>query len=86
MRYRDFTGNGTVLARMLVVSRKSHGSSGNRDVTLPIHGDLGVESRNGGANGNYQTVFTFITPVTFSNAAFDGNGMVSSTCPATGRP
>ncbi len=74
----QFTGSGTVLSRMLVVSRKSHGSSGARDVTLSIRGDLGIESRNGGANGNYQTVFTFITPVTFSNASFGGNGMVSS--------
>jgi hypothetical protein len=47
-----------------VVSRKTHGSAGTFDVALPLTGTPGVECRApghlpGGANGDYQLVFTF---------------------------
>jgi hypothetical protein len=62
------------------VSRKVHGNAGTFDINLPLTGPAGVESRSGGANGEYQVVFTFATPVTFDSAAISGGGgTVSST-------
>ena len=51
-----------------VVSRKAHGSAGNFDVALPLTGDAGIECRSGGANGDYQIIFTFPSAVTLSGA------------------
>jgi hypothetical protein len=63
-----------------VVSRKSHRSAGAFDIDLPLTGDAGVECRSGGANGDYQLVFTFLSEVTFDNAVIsDGAGSVSGT-------
>jgi hypothetical protein len=46
-----------------VASRKIHGATGAFDIELPLAGSVGVECRSGGANGNYQLVFTFADPL-----------------------
>ncbi len=62
-----------------VVSRKIHGGAGTFDINLPLTGNSGVECRSGGANNDYQIVFTFPSAVTFTNAAVTaGTGSVSS--------
>ncbi|HEY2714451.1 MAG TPA: kelch repeat-containing protein [Chthoniobacterales bacterium] len=50
------------------VSRKTHGTAGNFDISLPLTGDPGIECRTGGANGTYQVVVGFPTGVTLSGA------------------
>jgi len=52
-----------------VVSRKSHGTAGTFDIALPLVGEPAIESRSGGANGSYQIVLTFATPVSFTAAS-----------------
>ncbi|MEY2547384.1 MAG: hypothetical protein QOG48_2501 [Verrucomicrobiota bacterium] len=42
-----------------VVSRMTHGSAGTFDISLSSTGPRGIECRSGGANGNYQMIFTF---------------------------
>ncbi|MGI8435599.1 MAG: dockerin type I domain-containing protein [Chthoniobacterales bacterium] len=60
-----------------VVSRKLHGGV-PFDIDLPVIGDAGIECRSGGANGNYQIVFTFPNAVTFTSASVtSGTGSVS---------
>ena len=64
-----------------VVSRKIHGGAGTFDINLPLTGvgAPGVECRSGGANNDYQIVFTFPTAVTFTGAAVSGGvGTVSN--------
>ncbi len=59
-------------AAVSAVSRKTHGSAGDFDVTLP-----GVEPRNGGATGDYRIIVTFASPVTVGSAAVSsGTGSV----------
>ena len=55
-----------------VVSRKVHGSVGAFDIDLPMTGSPGVECRSGGANGDYQIVFSFLNEVTFDSAVISG--------------
>lgn len=74
----QFTGTGEVLARMSVVSRKTHGSAGDFDINLPFGGEPGIECRSGGVNGDYQMVATFVSPVAFDGATVSA-GTVSST-------
>jgi autotransporter-associated beta strand protein len=75
----QFAGTGTVLAKMVAVSRKIHGVAGDFDINLPFRGGPGIESRSGGVNGNHQVVVTFVNPVTLDGAAVsEGTGMVSS--------
>ncbi|MBV9009918.1 MAG: hypothetical protein JO354_12255 [Verrucomicrobia bacterium] len=68
-----------------VVSRKQHGTAGAFDVSLPLTGKEGVECRvaghlPNGATGDFQLVFTFSVPVTFTGAAVtSGTGTVSGT-------
>ena len=63
-----------------VVSRKMHGSAGTFDIDLPLSGTPGVECRSGGASGDYQIVFTFVSPVVFDGAVIkEGAGSVSGT-------
>jgi hypothetical protein len=45
------------------VSRKSHGGT-NFDVNLPPMGEVGVECRSGGPNGEHTVVFTFANALT----------------------
>jgi hypothetical protein len=47
-----------------VGSRMSHGVAGVFDVELPSTGSPGVESRDGGPNGDFTVVFTFTHQVT----------------------
>jgi hypothetical protein len=61
----------------LVVSRKLHGGT-PFDIILPLTGSAGIECRSGGASNDYQIVFSFPSPVTFTNAAVTtGVGSVS---------
>ncbi len=63
-----------------VVSRKAHGTSGDFDVDLPLPPATGIESRSGGANGDYQVVFNFKDAVTLTSAAVTtGAGSVADT-------
>lgn len=50
-------------------SRKAHGGTLTFDVTLPSSGRRGVECRTGGANGIYQMVFKFNTPLSSVGSA-----------------
>ena len=63
------SSNGAPLSPTNVVSRKTHGAAGIFDINLPLTGSAGIECRSGGANGDYQTVFTFPTAVTLSGAS-----------------
>jgi hypothetical protein len=56
------------LTATAAVSRKTHGTAGNFDINLPPTGNPGVECRAGGANSDYQVVFTFAAPVTSAAA------------------
>jgi hypothetical protein len=63
-----------------VVSRKTHGSAGTFDIDLPRTGNIGIECRTGGANGNHTMVFTFANPlvrVTGANVT-SGTGTITS--------
>lgn len=58
------------------VSRKIHGGAGAFDIDLLT---AGIEDRSGGANGNYQVVVTFASPVTLSSVTVTpGNGGTAS--------
>jgi hypothetical protein len=63
------------------VSRKVHGTTGIFDVDLPLSGNPGIECRSGGANGNYQIVFTFrnnlssVSSATIASAAVDSSSI-----------
>ena len=60
-----------------VVSRKLHGSAGTFDIDLPLSGTPGVECRSGGETGDYQVVFSFMSPVVFDGATIkEGTGSV----------
>ena len=62
------------------VSRKTHGTAGTFDITLPLTGAPGIECRSGGAGNDYQIVATWVEPVTLSGASVTaGAGSVSST-------
>ncbi len=63
-----------------VVSRKLHGPAGSFDIALPLSGARGVECRDGGANGEFQIVFTFPDAVTSvaSASVAAGTGSVSN--------
>ncbi len=69
----DYLPAGLSLAS--AVSRRTHGSTGEFDVDLPLTGDIGIEPRAG--NGRGEIVFTFNNNVT-------GAGGVSSTCGSVG--
>jgi hypothetical protein len=59
---------GTAPRPTSVVSRKTHGTAGAFDINLPLTGSAGIECRSGGANSDYQVVFTFPTAVTLNGA------------------
>jgi arylsulfate sulfotransferase len=73
----------TTVVAPTVVSRKTHGSAGTFNISLPLVGNYGIECRSGGASGNYQIVATFAVPVTVSAATVTpgpgGTGTVSGT-------
>ena len=61
-----------------VVSRKTHGTSGDFSIALPLAGEPGIECRTGGTNNEYQIVVTFANAVTFNSAAItSGPGTVA---------
>jgi len=49
-----------------VVSRETHGATGDFDVALPLTGLSGVECRTGGPTKDYQMVVEFALPVTIT--------------------
>jgi hypothetical protein len=70
------------LAAIGAVSRKTHGSSGDFDVDLPLSGAPGIECRNNGDN-SHKIVVTFPVPVTVNGgnapqATLTGTGTVSN--------
>ena len=62
-----------------VTSRKTHTGFGAYDIDLGLNG-VGIECRNGGANGNFTVVFTFANTLTSVGSASvtGGTGSVSS--------
>jgi arylsulfate sulfotransferase len=58
----------TTIVPLRAVSRKTHGAAGTFDLPLPLSGKPGIECRSGGADGQYQVVFTFPTSVTAAGA------------------
>ena len=77
---KDTFGVVTKFNVVTAVSRKTHGSAGSFDVSLPLLGSPGVECRDGGASGDYQMVITFPTAVTLAGAQVtQGTGTASST-------
>ncbi len=63
-----------------VVSRKSHGSAGSFDISLPLQGGPGVECRTGGPTRTHTMIFTFVNNVVSvgSVALSSGAATVSS--------
>lgn len=60
------------------VSRKTHDTAGDFDVSLPLSGAPGIECRSGGATNDYELVFTFNNNVESGTATIDsGIGTVS---------
>jgi hypothetical protein len=60
------------------VSRKTHGSAGTFNVTIPLAGSLGIENRTAGPEGSHTLVVTFNREITSGNAAVtNGSGAVS---------
>lgn len=60
------------------VSRKTHDTAGDFDVSLPLSGAPGIECRSGGATNDYELVFTFSNNVESGTATIDsGVGTVS---------
>lgn len=73
-----FESAGTI-APLASVSRKTHGAAGVFDVDLPSGGNVGIECRTGGSNGDHQIVMDFATPTTASSASItSGIGMVNT--------
>jgi hypothetical protein len=73
---------GGVLIPTGAASRKNHGDSGNFDIPLPLTGNAGIESRSGGATGDYTMVVTFPANVTVTGnpqaAVTAGSGTIGS--------
>jgi arylsulfate sulfotransferase len=69
----------TSVQPLRAVSRKTQGAAGTFDLNLPLTGGTAIESRSGGAGGNYQIVVTFATNVGVSGATVTpGNGGTAS--------
>ncbi len=77
---KDTYGLVTKFNIVSAVSRKTHGSAGSFDVSLPLLGSPGIECRDGGVAGNYLMVITFPAAVTLAGAQVtQGTGSASST-------
>jgi predicted outer membrane repeat protein len=59
---------GGTLAPVISVSPKNHGAAGPFGIDLPLTGNVGIESRSGGATGDHKLVATFATPVTVNGS------------------
>jgi fibronectin-binding autotransporter adhesin len=57
---------GGALAPISAVSRKTHGTVGDFDITLPLTGISGIECRTGGATNDHRLIVTFPAAVTVS--------------------
>ena len=72
--YQGGTGNDVVLTVVIqltgAVSRKTHGSAGAFDVSLPLSGEPGVECRSSG--GHHSLIFTFNSDVVSGSASVTG--------------
>jgi alpha-tubulin suppressor-like RCC1 family protein len=68
-----------------VVSALTHGSAGTFDIDLPLTGNLGIECRRGGANGDYTLVFSFTNSLTSVGGAnlTSGTGAVDNSAIGT---
>jgi hypothetical protein len=64
----------------IVQSRKTHGTEGDFNITLPLTAPFGVECRTGQpGTDQHKVVFTFAVPVTLSGASISsGSGSVQS--------
>lgn len=65
------------LVPISAVSRKTHGSQGDYDVTLPLVGTVGVEPRHS-PNNAHRIVVTFPNPVSVGSVSLSGSGTISS--------
>jgi hypothetical protein len=74
-------GNGSCeggIVPVSAVSRKTHGGAGVFDVDLPFSGNIGIEPRTGGPNGDFQVVVTFLTNIVGTPGATVSAGSVSA--------
>ena len=74
-------------ALLTAVSRKSHVGAGNFDVSLPLSGTLGVESRKGlGVNSDiHQVIATFASPVSVGGVTVtSSDGMATASSSVSG--
>jgi hypothetical protein len=75
---------GTIVP-VTAVSRKTHGTSGDFDIDLPLTGGVGVECRVGSVPNRHTVVVTFAAPVTVSSATVTpGSG--GATAAVSGSP
>jgi autotransporter-associated beta strand protein len=73
------SASGPALKLMSAVSRKTHGSAGDFDISLPLTGEPGVECRSAGG-GAYKLVFTFNNNIVSGAASVtSGTGTTGST-------
>jgi predicted outer membrane repeat protein len=57
-------------AQIKAVSRKTHGTTGNFDIKLPLAGPkVGVECRKGGSSGAFKLILTFPRAITVASAS-----------------
>jgi hypothetical protein len=81
LRFQSTSNDGTMgpLTAVSAVSRKTHGTAGTFDITLPQGGTSAVEDRSGGANGQHTIVGTFSNTLASGSATVSsGTGSVSS--------
>jgi hypothetical protein len=64
-----------------VVSRKTHGTVGNFDISLPLSGNPGIECRSGGANNALTLIYTL-----GGNISAAGNATVTQGTATVGTP
>ncbi len=76
----DFWTNKFPVQAVSAVSRKTHGTSGDFDLPLPLSGVPGVECRSNGTS--YKVVFTFPSAVTYSGASVT-SGTASTATPSS---
>jgi hypothetical protein len=67
-----------------VVSRKIHGPAGAFDISLPLSGPIGLESRAPGPNQSYQLVYTFPAAVQNPGQAGVIQGTAAAATPVLG--
>jgi len=68
-----------------VVSRKTHGTAGDFDISLPFNGKAGIECRSGGPGDSYTLVYTFDRPLRTTGTATVTQGSATVSSPAAGQ-